>query len=119
MNKEIETEFKEKFATIEEALKYIADSQAKSEFIHKRDIIEARKRQTEYEKRQSEYEKRQAEYEKRQEAFRAEFEKGQKLLQKQFNHLAKLTGIAFEELEFQEEKLETAGKALQKKRKSK
>jgi hypothetical protein len=97
-----ETEFKEKFATIEEALKYIADSQAKSEFIHKRDIIEARKRQEEYEKRQEE--------------FRIEFEKGQKLLQKQFNHLAKLTGIAFEEINFQEEKLESAGKVLQQKR---
>jgi len=42
MNEDIIEEFNEKFATVEEALKYIADSQAKSEFIHKRDIAEIR-----------------------------------------------------------------------------
>ncbi len=41
MNEEIIEEFNEKFATVEEALKYIADSQAKSEFIHKRDHCRA------------------------------------------------------------------------------
>ena len=46
MDEEIREEFNEKFATVEEALKYIADSQAKSEFIHKRDIAEIRKLQT-------------------------------------------------------------------------
>ena len=45
MNEEIVEEFNEKFASVEEALKYIADSQAKSEFIHKRDIAEIRKLQ--------------------------------------------------------------------------
>ncbi len=42
MNEEIVEEFNEKFATVEETLKYIADSQAKAEFIHKRDMAEIR-----------------------------------------------------------------------------
>lgn len=42
MDEEIVEEFNERFATIEDALKYIADSQAKSEFIHKRDMAEIR-----------------------------------------------------------------------------
>lgn len=42
MDEEIIEEFNERFNTIEEALKYIADSQARSEFIHKRDIAEIR-----------------------------------------------------------------------------
>jgi hypothetical protein len=35
MDEKIVEEFNERFATIEETLKYIADSQAKSEFISK------------------------------------------------------------------------------------
>ena len=45
MDEEIIEEFNEKFATVEEALKYIADSQAKSEFSHKRDMSEIRRLQ--------------------------------------------------------------------------
>jgi len=40
MDEEIVEEFNERFNTIEETLKYIADSQAKSEFIHKKEISE-------------------------------------------------------------------------------
>ena len=42
MDEEVVEEFNEKFASVEEALKYIADSQAKSELIHKREMIEIR-----------------------------------------------------------------------------
>lgn len=45
MNEEIIEEFNERFATVEEALKYVADSQAKSEFIRKREIAEIRELQ--------------------------------------------------------------------------
>lgn len=44
------SEFKEKFATIEDALKYIADSQAKSEWLLKQDQIKSRKRMDEIER---------------------------------------------------------------------
>ena len=37
-------EFNERFESVEQALKYIADSQAKSEFIHKREKVEFDKR---------------------------------------------------------------------------
>lgn len=43
MDEEIIEEFNEKFETIQDALKYTADLQAKSEFIHKRDFVEIRK----------------------------------------------------------------------------
>lgn len=83
-------EFNEKFETIEQTLKYIADSQAKFEWIMK--------------KNQKDWEKRQAEYEKR-------------LIQtqKHLDYITKLTGIAFEDLMFQDEKLEEAGKTLARK----
>jgi uncharacterized protein YllA (UPF0747 family) len=47
MNEEVIEEFNEKFASVEEALKYIADSQAKSEFIRKRESVEFRKKMDE------------------------------------------------------------------------
>ncbi len=53
MNEEIVEEFNEKFASVEEALKYIADSQAKSEFIRKRDNAEAKKEFAEIRKLQA------------------------------------------------------------------
>ena len=83
-------EFNEKFETIEQTLKYIADSQAKFEWIMK--------------KNQKDWEKRQAEYEKR-------------LIQtqKHLDYITKLTGIAFEDLMFQDEKLEESGKTLARK----
>ncbi|MBX7173572.1 MAG: hypothetical protein K1X72_21570 [Pyrinomonadaceae bacterium] len=83
-------EFNEKFETIEQTLKYIADSQAKFEWIMK-------KSQKDWEKRQEEYEKRLAQ------------------TQKHLDYITKLTGIAFEDLMFQDEKLEEAGKTLTRK----
>ena len=50
MNNENE-EFNERFETIEQALKYIADSQAKAEFLDKKYQIESRKRQDAWDKK--------------------------------------------------------------------
>ncbi len=47
MNEEIIEEFNEKFNSVEEALKYIAASQAESEFIRKRENVEFRKKMEE------------------------------------------------------------------------
>ncbi len=83
-------EFNEKFETIEQTLKYIADSQAKFEWIMK-------KNQKDWEKRQEEIEQRWQQS------------------QKQLDYITKLTGIAFEDLMFQDEKIEEAGKSLSRK----
>lgn len=90
-------EFNEKFETIEDTLKYIADTQAKFEWM-------IRKSQKDWEKRQEDWEKRQAEYEKR-----------MAQSQKHLDYITKLTGIAFEDLTFQDEKLEEVGKVLSRK----
>ncbi len=84
-------EFNEKFATVAEALKYISESQAKSEWIHKRD----------YHIHLKEI---------------AAIREIQDKTQKHLEHISKLIGIAFEELEFQDNKLEEAGKVLSQKR---
>ena len=83
-------EFNERFETIEQALKYIADSQAKSEFIHKREKVE----------------------------FDKQIEKIVKLqehTQKQLDHITKVVRFLVEEDEFQEEKLQAAGEILSRK----
>lgn len=98
MDEEIIEEFNEKFASVEEALKYIADSQAKSEFIRKRESAEFRKGINEIRESQ---------------------ERTQRLIeqtQRQLNHITKVLRFSVEELEFQEGKLEKAGKALTRKR---
>ena len=82
-------EFTEKFETIEQALKYIADSQAKSEWLHKQDQIERRK-------------------------FEEESKKRWERTQKQLDYITKLTGIAFEDIMFQDEKIKNAGEILSK-----
>ena len=83
-------EFNERFETIEEALKYIADSQAKTEWLQKNDQIARQK-------------------------FEEESRKRWKQTQKQLDYITKLTGIAFEELIFQDEKLNNAGETLTQK----
>lgn len=93
MNEEIIEEFNERFATIEEALKYIADSQAKSEFISKRES---------------------ARHDKEVAEIRAIQEKTQRHL----DHITKVLRFSIEEYEFQEEKLVEAGKVLSRKRKN-
>jgi hypothetical protein len=92
MDEEIVEEFNEKFATVEEALKYIADSQAKSEFIHKRDIAEHKKHI-------------------------AEIRKLQESTQSHLNHITKVLRFNIEKYEFQEDKITEAGKVLSRKRK--
>lgn len=87
----VNEKFNERFETIEQTLKYIADSQAKSEWLHKQDQIARRK-------------------------FEEESEKHWKRTKKQLDYLAKLTGITFEEIEFQEQKLQNAGDSLKRKR---
>jgi hypothetical protein len=99
MDEEIVEEFNEKFASVEEALKYIADSQAKSEFIRKRENTEFRKRVEKSEKEM------------------AEIRALQKQTQKHLDHITKVLRFNIEEYEFQEEKLEKAGKILSSKRK--
>jgi esterase/lipase len=47
---ERDEEFNEKFETIEQALKYIADSQAKSEFVRNKAEVDSRKRQDGFDK---------------------------------------------------------------------
>lgn len=88
------SEFNEKFETIEETLKYIADTQAKMEWLHKKNQIEREKFETASQKR---------------------WER----TQKQLDYITKLTGIAFEEIKFQENKLQEAGKSFQKKKSKK
>ena len=93
MNEEIVEEFNEKFATVEEALKYISDSQAKSEFIHKRDHAVHNKEI-------------------------AEIRKLQDRTQRHLDHITKVLRFSIEEYEFQEDKLEKAGEILISKRKN-
>jgi hypothetical protein len=92
MNEEIVEEFSEKFTTFEEALKYIADSQAKSEFIRKRENAEHNKGI-------------------------AEIRELQKQTQKHLDHITKVLRFNIEEYDFQEEKLVEAGQILSRKRK--
>lgn len=91
MNEEIVEEFNEKFDSVEEALKYIADSQAKSEFISKRESV-------------------------RHDKEIAEIRKLQNQTQRHLDHITKVLRFNIEEYEFQEEKLENAGKILSRKR---
>ncbi len=99
MNEEIVEEFNEKFASVEEALKYIADSQAKSEFIRKRDYAVHNKEIAEIRELQKQNE-RQIEQ-----------------TQRHLNHITKVLRLNIEEYEFQEDKLEKAGKILISRRK--
>ncbi len=92
MDEEIVEEFNEKFATIEAALKYIADSQAQSEFVRKRDSAKHDKKI-------------------------AEIRELQEKTQKQLDHITKILRFNIEEYEFQAEKLEKAGEILIRKRK--
>ncbi len=93
MDEEIIEEFNERFDTIEAALKYVADSQAKSEFIRKRD----------YAKHDKDI---------------AEIRELQKQTQRHLDHITKVLRFNIEEYEFQEEKLEKAGEILISKRKN-
>ncbi len=92
MNEEIIEEFNEKFATIEEALKYIADSQAKSEFIRKRENHDFTEKVVKLQALQEQ-------------------------TQKHLDHITKVLRFNIEEYEFQEDKLVKAGKILSSKRK--
>lgn len=84
---ESEETFNEKFATIEEALKYISDSQAKSEWLTAKAKI-------------------------KHERFRIESKQRWEQIEKHLAHITKLTGIAFDDLDFQNGKLMEAGNIL-------
>ena len=99
MDEEIIEEFNERFATVEEALNYIANSQAKSEFIHKRDIAEHKKQMAEHKKQM------------------AEIGRLQESTQRHLDHITKVLRFNIEEYEFQEHKITEAGKILTRKRK--
>ncbi len=99
MDEEIIEEFNEKFATIEEALKYIADSQAESVFIRKQDNAKSSK---EFAKIRELQEQTQRQIEQ---------------TQRHLDHITKVLRFNIEEYEFQEDKLEKAGEILISKRK--
>ncbi len=96
------SEFNERFETIEDTLKYIADMQAKAEWLQKKDQIERRKSEEKYEKERQKFEE--------------ESRKRWQQTQKHLDYLSKLTGIAFEDIMFQEDKLQEAGQTLQRKK---
>lgn len=91
MDEEIIEEFNERFDTIEAAQKYTSDLQAKSEFIHKRDIV-------------------------RHEKEIGEIRKLQEQTQKHLDYISKVLRFNIDEYEFQEEKLVEAGNILSRKR---
>ncbi len=92
MDEEIIEEFNEKFATVEEALKYIADSQAKAEFINKRASA-------------------------RHDKEIAVIRELQESTQRHLDHITKVLRFNIEKYEFQEDKITEAGKVLSRKRK--
>lgn len=92
---ESEETFNEKFASIEEALKYITDLQAKSEWLSKQEDVKQRARQ---------------------EKFEEESKRIWLRTKKHLDHITKLTGIVFEDLDFQNEKLKEARKTLTRQR---
>lgn len=100
-----EETFNEKFATIDEALKYISDSQAKSEWLNKREEVEHRKFRKEMEQFQEQFQKEH-------EQFRTESAQRWKQIEKNVAYITKLTGIAFDDLDFQNKKLLEVGKTL-------
>lgn len=85
-------EFLERFQTVEQRVAYLEELDRKMEFTRKQDAIERRKSNEESRKR---------------------FEQ----IEKNLAHITQLTGIVFDELEFQDEKLDEAGKVLSRKRK--
>ncbi len=91
MDEEIVQEFNERFATVEEALKYIADSQAKSEFTGKQASVKHDKEI-------------------------AEIRASQDRTQKHLEHITKVLRLNIEEYEFQDDKIIEAGKILSRKR---
>jgi hypothetical protein len=93
MDEKIVEEFNERFATIEETLKYIADSQAKSEFISKQAGIKHDKEI-------------------------AEIRASQDRTQRHLEHITKVLRFNIEEYEFQEDKITEAGNILSRKRKN-
>ncbi|MGI8468996.1 MAG: hypothetical protein ACR2N3_11160 [Pyrinomonadaceae bacterium] len=99
MDEEIVEEFNEKFATVEDALKYVAGSQAKSEFVRKRE--------------NAAHSKDVAEIRELQKQTQQQIDK----TQRQLDYITKVLRFNIEEYEFQEEKLEMAGEILISKRK--
>lgn len=110
MDEEIIEEFNEKFDSYREALDYIADSQAKSEFIRKRDFVEIRNTLKRIAERQDQMQEQSAESEKRMDARANQ-------TQKHLDYITKVVRFLVEENEFQDEKLDEAGKVLSRKRK--
>lgn len=94
-----EEQFNERFETVEQALKFIADSQAKSEWLRKQDEAKSRARFDEIKELQAKTDLR------------------LDRIARQLDHITQLTGFTFQELEFQNEKLTEAGNALTKKKK--
>jgi esterase/lipase len=92
-----EEEFNERFETIEQALKYIADSQAKSEFIRKKAEVEFRKRQDESDK------------------WFAEMKQLQANTQNHLDHITKIVRFLVEDNEDKNQKIEEVGAILTRK----
>ena len=99
MNEESIEEFNEKFATIEETLKYVADLQAKSEFINKQTSVRHDKEIAEIRESQ------------------VRSQRMAEQTQRHLDHITKVLRFNIEEYEFQEDKITEAGKILSRKRK--
>ncbi len=87
---ENDEEFNERFETVEQALKYIADSQAKSEFIRKKAEVDFRK-------------------------WVDEMKQMQANTQKHLDHITKVVRVLVEENEDKNGKIEDIGKILVRK----
>ncbi len=81
--------------------------------LRKQEQIERRK---ERQKDEEESEKRRKKVEEERRKFEQESEKRWQQTHKHLDYITKLTGIAFEEIMFQEEKMQNAGEVLKEKR---
>ncbi|MEZ5345687.1 MAG: hypothetical protein R2681_09055 [Pyrinomonadaceae bacterium] len=99
MNEEnFTSEFNLKFETIEETLKYIADSQLKAEWALKQESVKSKKRMDSIEKNLE------------------NVSKNLDHISKHLTHITRVLGFNIEEYQFQEDKLQKAGNILQEKR---
>ncbi len=116
MDEEIIEEFNERFATVEDALKYIADSQAKSEFAFRRALAEnnraAAEHNAEHNRAVAENKRAVAEHNKDV----SEIRRLQAETQRHLNHITKVLRFNIEEYKFQEDKITEAGEILNRKR---
>jgi predicted ATPase with chaperone activity len=94
---EKDEEYKERFETVEQALKYIADSQAKSEFVRKKEQVEFTRRQNEFDK------------------WLVEMNQLQASTQRHLDHITKVVRFLADDNEDKNKKIEKVGVVLSQK----